>query len=107
MTTKSPAPVSAYAAVKDGQIMPGLVSPYIGMTRMLTEREQPPGINMDIIPVTIIPTEQYGVRFTYRNWRGEVSERHVLPMRFWFGSTEWHPTPGRMMTARMIGRAAR
>lgn len=32
-------------------------------------------------------------RFTYRNHRNEVAERRVLPIRIWFGSTEWHPEP--------------
>lgn len=31
------------------------------------------------------------VWFTYTNWRGETSERKVLPLSIWFGSTEWHP----------------
>jgi hypothetical protein len=26
----------------------------------------------------------------YRNWRGEVSERHFRIREFWHGSTEWH-----------------
>ncbi|PZQ86048.1 MAG: hypothetical protein DI549_00630 [Ancylobacter novellus] len=29
--------------------------------------------------------------FTYRNWRGEVSERSVVPLYVWHGATEWHP----------------
>ncbi len=29
--------------------------------------------------------------FEYRNWRGDVSIRRVLPQRIWFGATEWHP----------------
>ena len=26
----------------------------------------------------------------YKNWRGEVTTRHILPEKIWFGSTEWH-----------------
>lgn len=33
------------------------------------------------------------VTLTYRNWRGEVAERTIIPRRVWFGSTEWHPEP--------------
>ncbi len=32
------------------------------------------------------------VRFTYKNWRGVISTRHVTPDRVWFGSTIHHPT---------------
>lgn len=28
--------------------------------------------------------------FQYKNWRGEVSLRKVLPLKMWFGSTDWH-----------------
>ena len=27
----------------------------------------------------------------YRNWRGEVGTRCVVPSRVWFGATSWHP----------------
>lgn len=27
----------------------------------------------------------------YTNWRGETSDRVVIPQRVWFGCTEWHP----------------
>lgn len=33
------------------------------------------------------------VTVTYRNWRGEVSERSIIPEIVWFGSTDWHPEP--------------
>lgn len=26
----------------------------------------------------------------YTNWRGETAERHIIPIRIWFGSTQWH-----------------
>lgn len=29
--------------------------------------------------------------FRYKNWRGEIATRTVLPHKIWFGSTEWHP----------------
>ena len=35
----------------------------------------------------------------YRNWRGEVRSRRLDIIRFWHGSTEWHPKPGLMLTA--------
>lgn len=36
---------------------------------------------------------------TYRNYRGEVSERTITPKRVWYGSTEWHPEPCWLLTA--------
>jgi hypothetical protein len=33
------------------------------------------------------------VEITYRNYRGEVADRRVRPLRVWFGATEWHPEP--------------
>ncbi|MCZ7861508.1 hypothetical protein O9X98_08860 [Agrobacterium salinitolerans] len=35
----------------------------------------------------------------YKNWRGEVAVRRLRPISFWYGSTEWHPTPGLMLKA--------
>lgn len=29
----------------------------------------------------------------YKNWKGEVSERVIIPHHVWFGSTEYHPEP--------------
>jgi predicted DNA-binding transcriptional regulator YafY len=31
------------------------------------------------------------VQFNYVNHRGERAERHVRPIRVWFGSTGFHP----------------
>lgn len=39
------------------------------------------------------------IDMTYRNYRGEVDRRRVIPSRIWFGATEWHPEPGWLMTA--------
>lgn len=43
-------------------------------------------------------------RVTYTNWRGETSEREILPLYIWFGSTEWHPKPQWVITAKDIGK---
>ena len=34
---------------------------------------------------------QYQVTFTYRNYRGEVSTRTVIPIHIAWGANEWHP----------------
>lgn len=39
------------------------------------------------------------ISMTYRNHRCEIAERCILPDRVWFGSTDWHPEPGWLMTA--------
>lgn len=39
------------------------------------------------------------ITMTYRNWCGETGERTILPRKLWFGSTEWHPEPGWLLTA--------
>lgn len=36
---------------------------------------------------------------TYKNWRGEISERRLSPIRMGFFSTRWHPEPQWMLTA--------
>lgn len=41
------------------------------------------------------PTE---ITLTYRNYRGEVSQRTIFPMSIWFGTTEWHPEPGWLLS---------
>lgn len=30
------------------------------------------------------------LRFTYTNYRGETSEREVVPMHMWFGESKFH-----------------
>lgn len=39
------------------------------------------------------------VKIKYRNYKGIVSERYVVPLKFWFGANEWHPEPQWIMTA--------
>jgi len=40
-----------------------------------------------------------GAKVIYKNWRGETAERHILPIRIWFGQTEWHPNDQWFLTA--------
>lgn len=39
------------------------------------------------------------IKMVYRNWKGEVGERTIIPRRVWFGSTEWHPEMCWLLTA--------
>jgi len=31
------------------------------------------------------------ISFVYKNWRGETALRTVLPIKLWYGHTDWHP----------------
>lgn len=48
--------------------------------------------------------DQTVMRFWYRNWRDEVGQRRVLPIRIEYGSTEWHPEPQWLLIARDVDR---
>jgi hypothetical protein len=32
--------------------------------------------------------------FTYKNWKGEVSQRRVIPLKVWFGVSKYHEADG-------------
>lgn len=40
----------------------------------------------------------------YRNWRGETADRRILPIRVWFGATDWHPEPQWFLRAVDVDR---
>ena len=42
----------------------------------------------------------------YKNWRGEISNRKLQPIRVEFGATEWHPEPQWLLVARDIEKNA-
>lgn len=31
------------------------------------------------------------LQFLYTNWRGETSIRTAVPVKIWYGKTDWHP----------------
>jgi predicted DNA-binding transcriptional regulator YafY len=43
--------------------------------------------------------EEQVLTFAYKNHRGEMAERRVIPGMFYFGSTEWHPEEQWMLRA--------
>lgn len=57
-------------------------------------------------PQTRAEGEAAPLNFTYRNWRGEVGERSVYPIRMEYGSTEWHPERQWLLVAYDIGKGA-
>ena len=46
------------------------------------------------------------ITFTYRNWKGEVSERNVIPIKLWRGSTEFHIGNQLLLTAWDVDKKA-
>lgn len=46
---------------------------------------------------TIKPNDR--IIFQYENHRGDSGERRVVVVGFTWGSTQWHPEPGWLMTA--------
>lgn len=43
----------------------------------------------------------------YTNYRGETARRTIIPIKLWWGSTEWHPEDQWMLTAWDIEKGAR
>lgn len=39
------------------------------------------------------------VKILYTNYRGETSLRSIIPIKIWFGSTEWHTSPQWLLNA--------
>lgn len=46
------------------------------------------------------------LQFVYKNYKGEVGERLVIPVGHWYGSTEWHPTPQFLLKAFDVRKSA-
>lgn len=34
--------------------------------------------------------EKQKVTINYTNWEGKTADRSILPLRIWYGSTNWH-----------------
>lgn len=50
-------------------------------------------------PVKSEVPEGEPLTFMYTNWRGEIAKRRAIPMRTYWGSTDWHPEPQWLMEA--------
>lgn len=57
------------------------------------------GENLDLQNMLLAMRDPITLRCEYKNWRGETSVRRIQPIRFWHGSTDWHPKPGLMLRA--------
>lgn len=49
---------------------------------------------------------KFAFGFRYTNYRGETSDRMVVPIGLAFGATEWHPEPQWLLWAYDLERAA-
>jgi hypothetical protein len=61
---------------------------------VVLEAKKPPGEIGDLLVIT------------YTNWRGETSERMLMPVRLWYGATEWHPEPQWLLAAYDVDKGA-
>lgn len=50
------------------------------------------------------PLDKTDLVVIYRNYRNEVRERRIRPVRWWFGTTQYHPEPGWVCTALDLER---
>ena len=46
------------------------------------------------------------VSIIYTNWRGETTQRTVIPESIYFGSTEWHQEPQWLLRALDVEKQA-
>lgn len=44
-------------------------------------------------------TPLHSISLRYRNWRGEISDRTIIPFFLYWGKTEWHPELGWLLRA--------
>lgn len=47
------------------------------------------------------------VEISYRNWRDEAAKRQIIPIRVWFGMTQWHPEPQWFLEAWDVNKATK
>lgn len=46
------------------------------------------------------------LRVLYRNYRGEIAPRNIVPIKLWYGSSEHHPEPQWFLSALDLDKAA-
>ena len=54
----------------------------------MTNKEELPKEVLDVLNGNRL--EDLSIRVVYKNYRGEEEVRHILPIRLFYGSTEWH-----------------
>ena len=46
------------------------------------------------------------VTIRYTNWRGETSKRKIIPIKIWFGCSEWHKEEQWLLKATDLEKSA-
>jgi hypothetical protein len=46
------------------------------------------------------------LKFNYKNWQGEVAIRNVMPIKIWYGHTEFYPTDRWLLKATDLDKNA-
>lgn len=60
---------------------------------MIDQSSLTDGENMALANLLIAMKAPVEITGTYKNWRGDTSERSIRLHRVWYGSTEYHKTP--------------
>lgn len=58
-------------------------------------------------PAEEAPQRAGPITMTYRNYRGEIAERRIIPEWVGFGATDWHPEPQWLLRAFDLDKNAR
>lgn len=66
-------------AEKREEAIAGMIEPV-----NVIDENVPPLALTSITPKMVLTME-------YKNWRGEVAIRTIVPVEIWFGKTDWHP----------------
>lgn len=46
------------------------------------------------------------IRILYKNWRGEIAWRTIVPIKVWFGATQWHTEEQWLLKATDVDKNA-
>lgn len=96
----APVPEPFEDAPVAGRLANPLVIPQLA--KMISDLEPGgPAISGEVQHLPVHP-----LTFTYRNYRGEVSTRRVLPIKIYFGPTQWHPIPQYLLRALDLDKEA-
>lgn len=50
--------------------------------------------------------EEKIIEIVYTNYKGETSKRRILPVKIWYGSTDWHKDKQWLLDAFDLGKDA-
>ena len=50
--------------------------------------------------------KKQAVTIKYTNWKNETDFRHIVPIKIWYGKTEWHKTEQWLLNAFDVDKKA-